>query len=76
MDTSERRTGDGPTTPGPRLLPETSGLLLGRHGDAPPLSAPGRGVYRPQEPQVCHEAPVGDLCVGRETQRNREEKFK
>lgn len=63
VDPSERGAGDISPESESGLLPATSRLLPGCHGDAPPLPPPGGGVYRPQEPQVCHEAAVGDLCV-------------
>lgn len=65
MDTSERGAGDCCSASRPGLLPETPRLLSGRHSHAPPLPAPGRGIHRPQKSQVCHEAPVRDVCVER-----------
>lgn len=44
VDTSERAARDGLSSPGSGLFPETPGLLPCRHGDTPPLPAPGRGV--------------------------------
>lgn len=64
VDTNEWGASDSCSASRPGLLPETPWLLPGRHGDTPPLPAPGRGVHRPQKPQVCHEAPVRDVCVG------------
>ncbi len=50
---------------GAGLLPPPPGFRSGHHGDAPPLLQPGGGVYRSQEPQVRHAAPVRDLGVRR-----------
>lgn len=71
MDTSERGAGDGLLAPRPGLLPEAPRLRPGREGDAPPFPAPGRGVHRPKKSQVCHEAPVRDVCVAEQIQLDR-----
>uniref|UniRef100_A0A672INZ3 Vang-like protein n=1 Tax=Salarias fasciatus TaxID=181472 RepID=A0A672INZ3_SALFA len=63
VDPGERGAGDLGPAAGPGLLPAAPGLLAGRHGDAAALPAAGRGVHRPQEPQVRHEAAVGDVGV-------------
>lgn len=63
MDSSERGAGDLGAAPRPGVLAAPSGLLAGGHHHAAPLPAAGGGVHRPKEPQVCHEAPVGDLGV-------------
>lgn len=63
MDSSERGASDLGPASGSGLLPATPGLLLGGHGDAAPLLAARGGVHRPKEPQVRHEAAVGDLGV-------------
>lgn len=61
VDFGERGAGDFRPPSGSGLLPAASGLLPGRHGDTPALPAARGGVYRPQEPQIRHEAAVGDL---------------
>lgn len=63
MDSCERGASDLSPAPGPGLLTATSGLLSGGHGDASPFLAARGGVHRPEEPQVRHEAAVGDLGV-------------
>lgn len=63
VDSGERGAGDLSPATGSGLLPATPGLLLGGHGDAAPLPAARGGVHRPEEPQVRHEAAVGDLGV-------------
>lgn len=63
MDSGERGARDLGPPSGSCLLPAAHGLLPGRHGDAAPLPAARGGVHRPEEPQVRHEAPVGDLSV-------------
>lgn len=63
VDSGERGAGDFSPSTGSGLLPAAPGLLPGRHGDAAPLPAARGGVYWPKEPQVRHEAAVGDLGV-------------
>lgn len=63
VDTGERGACDGRSTSGPSLLSETPRFLPGCHGYTPPFPAPGRSLYRPEKPQVCHEAPVRDIRV-------------
>ncbi len=65
MDSGERGARDLSAAAGAGLLPPPPGFRSGRHGDAPPLLQPGGGVYRSQEPQVRHAAPVRDLGVRR-----------
>lgn len=63
MDSSERGAGDLSPASGSGLLAATPGLLPCGHRDAAPLPAARGGVHRPKEPQVRHEAAVGDLGV-------------
>ncbi len=63
MDSSERGAGDLSPASGSGLLPATPGLLPGGHCDAAPLPAARGGIHRPKEPQVRHEAAVGDVGV-------------
>lgn len=63
MDSGERGARDVSTASGTGVLPAPPRFCPGRHSDAPPLPQPRRGVYRPQEPQVCDATSVRNLCV-------------
>lgn len=63
VDSSERGASDLSPAPGSGLLAATPGLLPGGHRDTAPLPSARGGVHRPKEPQVHHEAAVGDLGV-------------
>lgn len=63
VDAGERGACDGSPAPRLGLLRAPSRLLPGGHRHAAALLAPQRGVRGPQEPQICHAAPVGDVRV-------------
>lgn len=63
MDVSEWGASDLSPSPGSGLLVASSGLLPGGHRDAAPVLAPRGGIYWPEEPQIRHEAAVGDLSI-------------
>lgn len=64
VDASERRASDLCPSPGSGLLSASSGFLSGGHRDTAPILAARGGIYWPEEPQIRHEAAVGDLRIG------------
>lgn len=61
VDSGERGACDLGSASGPGVRPAPPGLLSGGDRDPAALPQTRRGVHRPQEPQVRHEASVRDV---------------
>lgn len=64
LDAHQRGVGHQRSARRKRLPAEVRGLQPGDRRQKDPLRADVRGVHRPQVPQVCPAATVGDLGVG------------
>lgn len=75
VDTGQRRARDLYAEAGPRVLAPAPRLLPRCHGDCAPLPCTGWRIHWPQEPQICHEAAVWDVCLESGTEKRKKARW-